>query len=344
MSGDRWTSRARRTLRGAGALAGGALLVALAAPPQASAAIPAPNAAIAAHDHATAGRNWHVEVEVSSTSKSLRTLVLYVQECDQTVLARNVVIALPDGVVVAEGDLGAGGGEGPGRWKVTGQFTEPTHLEGTYEVTSPNCTTGPRPFHGHAGGHGSTSGTPVGSFPDIPKASDVRRREARRLWHHTVASAKSPRFSTYRSARANRYVRVPKARTRPLVFHLRRKDYERDDHVLDFLRPESLVYWWPVQGQPVLIAFMYRAPADETPEFGSPLIGWHQHVTATGKVGDSQMTHVWLTGDLRSAYANCLPRQALELAIPGFRFSPPGEPMTHASELCPEPLPPSDGA
>ena len=335
MSSGRRTSRVRRTLGAVGALVGGALVVAVAAP-QASAAVPLPNAAIAAHDHATTGRNWHVEVEVSSTSKSLRSLVLYVQECDQTVLAKNVVIALPDGDLVAEGDLEANGGEGPGRWKVVARFTEPTHLEGTYEVTSPGCMTGPQPFHGHAGGHGSSSGTPVGSFPDIPKASDPRRREARRLWHHTVASAHSERFSTYGRARANRYVRVPKARTRPLVFHLRRKDYERDDHVLDVVRPESLVYWWPIQGQPVLIAFMYRAPADETPSFGSPLIGWHQHVTATGKVGASQMTHVWLTGDLRSAYANCLPRQALEAAIPAFRFSPPGEPMTHASELCPE--------
>jgi len=334
VSSGRRMSGVRRILCAVGALAGGALVVAVAAP-QASAAIPAPNAAIAAHDHSGTGRNWHVEVEVSSTSKSLRSLVLYVQECDQTVLARNVVIVLPDGDLVAEGDLAANGGEGPGRWKVVARFTEPTHLEGTYEVTAPGCMTGPQPFHGHAGGHAAASGTPVGAFPDIPKASDVRRREARRLWHHTVASAKSERLRTYRNARASGYLRVPKARTRPLMFHLRRKDFDRDDRVLDVVRPESLVYWWPIRGQPVLLAFMYRAPADETPAFGAPLLGWHQHVTATGKVGSSQMTHVWLTGDLRSAYANCLPVQALEAAIPAFRFSTPGEPLTHGSDVCP---------
>ena len=327
-------SRARRILSVAGAIVGGALLIGVAAP-QAGAVVPAPGVAIAAHDHSSPGSNWHVEVETSSTSKSLRSLVLYVQACDQTIFAKNVALA-PDGELLAEGDLAANGGEGPGRWKVAGRFTAPTHLQGTYEVTSPKCSTGAQPYHAHAGGHGASSGTPVGAFPDVSKASDARRRQARRFWHHTMASARSERFSTYASARSNRFVRVPKARTRPLVFHLRRKDYERDDHVLNVLRPESLVYWWPIQGPPVLIAFMFRAPADETPEFGSPLLGWHQHVTATGRVGTSQMTHVWLTGDLRSAFANCLPRQALEAAIPAFRFSPPGEPMTHASELCPE--------
>jgi len=85
----------------------------------------------------------------------------------------------------------------------------------------------------------------------------------------------------------------------------------------------------------VLLAFMFRVPADDVPPFGSPVIGWHQHVRADGHVGATQMTHVWLTGDLRSAYANCLPVPALEAAIPAFRFSAPGEPPKHASEPCP---------
>ena len=191
---------------------------------------------------------------------------------------------MPDGDLVAEGDLEANGGDGPGRWKVVARFTEPTHLEGTYEVTSPDCTTGPQPFHGHAGGHGSSSGTPVGSFPDIPKASDVRRREARRLWHHTVASAQSERFSTYRAAPARiATCAFPRRARGRSCFTCVARTTSATTMCSTVLRPESLVYWWPIQGQPVLIAFMYRAPADETPEFGSPLIGWHQHVTATGQ-------------------------------------------------------------
>lgn len=320
---------------GVAALAG-ALLVLAATAPLAGAAVPTPNAAFAAHDHETPKDNWHVETEISSTSKSLRSLVLYVQKCKQTVFARNVRLSA-DGDFVAELALVGSGGKGPGTWRVAGRFVEPTHLEGTYEMTAGTCTTGVRPFHAHTGDHqhGPSIGTPMGEYPDISKATDARRIEARRLWHQTRREARSSRLRTYAAARRNHFVRVPVPRTRPLIFHLRQQGYERDRDVLSPRRPESLVYWWPKQGRPVLLAFMYRAPADDVPTFGSPLLGWHGHVRADGSPGLTQMTHVWLTGDLRSAYANCMPIAALEAAIPAFRFSTPGESLKHGSLPCP---------
>lgn len=314
-----------------------ALIVIAVAAPLAGGAVPTPNAAFSAHDHETVRDNWHVEAEISSTGKSVRTLVLYVEKCKQTVLAKNVPITSADGDFVAELPVAGSGGKGPGAWRVAGRFVEPTHLEGTYEMTAGTCATGVRAFHAHTGdhAHGPSIGTPMGQYPDIAKASDARRIEARRLWHQTRASAGSPALRSYAAARRNHFVRVPVKRIRPLIFHLRQKGYERDRHVLDARRPESLVYWWPLRGQPVLLAFMYRAPADDVPTFGSPLIGWHGHLRADGGAGTTQMTHVWLTGDLRSAYANCMPIQALEAAIPAFRFSPPGETLKHGSLPCP---------
>ena len=48
------------------------------------------------------------------------------------------------------------------------------------------------------------------------------------------------------------------------------------------------------------------------------------------------MTHVWLTRDLRSALANCMPVAALEKAIPRYRYAPAGRPLTHESQPCPD--------
>ena len=48
------------------------------------------------------------------------------------------------------------------------------------------------------------------------------------------------------------------------------------------------------------------------------------------------MTHVWLTGDMRSALANCMPVPALEAALPAFRWAAPGQGFSKESYPCPE--------
>ena len=101
-----------------------ALLVLAVAAPLAGGAVPTPNAAFAAHDHETPKDNWHVEAEISSTGKSVRSLVLYVQKCKQTVLAKNVPIISAEGDFAAELPLIGSGGKGPGTWRVAGRFVE----------------------------------------------------------------------------------------------------------------------------------------------------------------------------------------------------------------------------
>ena len=175
-----------------------------------------------------------------------------------------------------------------------------------------------RPFEAHAGGHahgGSNhhSGTRPGEYPGLASASTTARSQVRDLWRGTLRAA-DELFPFYESARALRFRRYPLKWKRPLLFHLRHDGYAKDEVILDPRRPESLVYWWPKQGSPILVGFMYRAPLGRPPRFGGKLMAWHSHIE-DGRQGDNQMTHVWLTGDLRSALANCLPVTQLEQRI-----------------------------
>jgi len=63
-----------------------------------------------------------------------------------------------------------------------------------------------------------------------------------------------------------------------VVFHLRRSSYDRDSRIFDARRPESLVYWWPKRGAPVLIGFMFRVPKGPRPAFAGPIPSYHQHM------------------------------------------------------------------
>jgi plastocyanin len=128
-----------------------------------------------------------------------------------------------------------------------------------------------------------------------------------------------------------------------MMFHLRHRGYERDGRAFDPRRPESLVYWWPPAGDPVLVAFMYRMPfADGWPRFGRPLLGWHAH--GGERPRSTLMTHVWVTADLRSAIANCMPVAALEAFNAAFRFQPIAHDLTQESAPCPDEAPTADAA
>jgi hypothetical protein len=284
------------------------------------AASPAAKVKIEIHDHRTPGHGWFLEVAVSSTRLSLKSVMLWVEECEQTVRAQDVPVA-PDGSFAVERSLAISGGQGEGTWRLSGRFVGPSRLEGAYDMASPTCATGQRLFRSAAGEAHShhRSGTRPGSYPDLSRAKGRRRAEARRLWKRTVASARTARFRTFTRARRAGYKLALDARSwpRPLVFHLRNRRYDGDGDVLDSRRPESLVYWWPVIGDPVLLGYMYRAPGSKTPALARPLLGWHAHKRSGA---GSQMTHVWLTRGLRSALANCLPVQALQIAIPTFRY------------------------
>lgn len=188
-------------------------------------------------------------------------------------------------------------------------------------------------MHHHGGDDGHVHaryGTPVGSYANLDKGSPRARAQARRLWKRTLRSAKR-NFPTYRAARNLGYQRYSRKLKRPLVFHLRNYAYDHDGLDLDADRPESLVYWWPAKGDPVLIAYMYRMAPGAWPTYAKPLLGWHQH-----EMGGSLMTHVWLTRTLRSGIANCMPVPQLEAANRHYRFAEPRQGYSRESHPCGE--------
>ena len=318
---------------------------ALAAP--AAAGLPPAGSSWVVHEHDTPGDGWHIEMTVGRDNHFLRQLVMHSERCDETVLTANVRID-DDGTVAASKPFKTTDDK-QGTWRIDAKFADDGHVTGEFQVLKPGCDGGIRKFTAHGGGHEHATGeghegheghggygTPPGTYPDLSKGSRRAVAQARGLWRRSIREAKR-RFATYSAARRLGFERYPKQWTRPLVFHLRRGAFTSDGRDLDARRPESLVYWWPKQGQPVLIAYMYRLPNNGVwPSFAKPLLGWHWHSNpVTGKLGSTVMTHVWMTGTLRSALANCMPVRELERANPRFRFSKPGHGLSHESNPCP---------
>ncbi len=157
-------------------------------------------------------------------------------------------------------------------------------------------------------------------------------RAARRKWP-TVEAAMVAGFDTRTLHRGARDFAVH-------YLHAENHRYSHDSHNLDPARPEALIYanipGWPL----VLVGLMFAMPRGlEGPTPGGPITRWHTHtVCARGdKRGLSpradgscpagtrerqggEMLHVWLTGDLRSAFAIHAPSRELGLArlLPDF--------------------------
>lgn len=155
-------------------------------------------------------------------------------------------------------------------------------------------------------------------YPDLEQATKRERAQARRLRRQTEKG--TARYRRWARAIAAGYVRSPRYTNRPYLFHAR-VDGKRPTHTAPVPeRPSALMYWWPKHGRAVLVGVMYRVPRGQPPDLGGDILRWHHHG------GPSQMTHVWLTGKTRTAYARCMPVFALEMAIPRFRWSRPTHP------------------
>ena len=298
-------------------------------PVSAVAAVPKPKTSYVIDDHGGTGRDWHVEVEVSKDPRRLKSVVLYLEECDETTFAENVAVSdSGDFEVVASLPKG-------GTWRLTGGFPTSTHLHGDFELTNGKCSTGARTFDAHVpegGPHEAhhSGGTPPKAYPDLDSKSTAQVAAAARLWSRTLSVAKTRPFRTYTAVR-RRYDITAFNRRRPLAFHVYRAAYNTDPYFLSATRPESLVYWWPRKGRPILVAFMYRSNQLSPPRFAGGIYGWHAHSKTA-----MPMTHVWLTRDLRSAAAHCMPVAELEAALPRFRYETPRQPSGPESSPCPE--------
>lgn len=174
----------------------------------------------------------------------------------------------------------------------------------------------------------------MAAYPDLAHAAPAQVTQARRLWHGTLSAAPH-HFSSWTAAWRAGYTSLGLRPRHPVIYHLRNRAYERDGAALDPRRPEALVYWLPRRGSPVLVGFMYRVPANRRPSFGGQILAYHRHMR-DGHMGATQMTHVWLTHNLRTAYARCLPVAALERAIPAFHYAKTARPASHESASCEE--------
>jgi hypothetical protein len=192
-----------------------------------------------------------------------------------------------------------------------------------------------------AGGHAHAA------YPDVAAATPAQRRNGRALLDAAQEAARE-RFPTLAAARAAGYRRGPRSSyvgmelaSVPSPFlHYRHAGYEADDRVLDPRRPEALVYWVRPGTAPVLVGYMFRAssyaPAPDPHGVGA-LLNWHAHAACDERRepgnrlqfraracpsgiahhGDTQMTHVWLTDDLRAGFAGAVPVRELGIFIAG---------------------------
>ena len=291
------------------------LLFALLLASPASAALPVKHRSYQAHDHSTPGKQWHVQLDVAARStRTIKLVIVYTQQCKVTVAKENVPV-FEDGTVKAQGKVKGGA------WQLDAKFTSPEVLEGTWRVFKGRCDTGVLPFTvaplppGMTHNHGP-------KFPDLASANLHQTRQAIYM-RHRVFRARDELFPTYRAARRLGFTRFDTQWKRPLVFHLRKAAYVHDDRIFDAWHPESLVYWWPAQGDPILLGMMFRVPSGLPPTYAGPIPIYHQHTSKFGGLGTTQMTHVWLTGDLKSAWSNCLPVKELEAANPAFHYVTP---------------------
>jgi hypothetical protein len=304
----------------------------LMAPTTASAVTPVKGARYTVHDHRTKGDAWHVELEVSKRdSARLRMVVLYDERCEETIASEGVQLT-PEGVVDAGGAFvatDADGNEQPATWELDARFVTAHQVEGSFRIAEPGCETS-RTFTARHGGHRHL--TKLG-YPNLNAAAPSARAEARRMLRRVrrIAASRFPTIERARRQGFDRYM-VNYRPPPPGLFHLWSRTYNGDDSVLDPLRVESLVYWKPIEptAEPVLLAFMFRARPGRPPRFAGNIPIWHNH-----QKGGDRMIHVWLTPDLRAAYANCLPVPELERSLHPFRFDDVKSQL-HESTPCPQ--------
>ena len=300
------------------------LVAALLAPATAHAQYPVPGMDLQAHDHETIGRNWHVQFLVHKKDRTkVETLVLYAEMCDASILRTKIPIS-PTGEISTWGALKRNGG-----WELTATVTAPDTITGTARIVKGGCDTGPMPFTAQTPfNHQHTHGR---IWPDFASATLPQIRQVQQLRRNAWKAANTL-FPTYDAAVARGYQVNPNFRPRVTLFHIRNYSYIRDDVIFSSKRPESLVYWWRPDGDHVLVGFMYYVPGGKRVPWGGPIPIYHQHF---GKGASDPMTHLWLTNDPLTAWANCLPVRELEYAHLGFRHTGQPSAFGDAGAACP---------
>jgi hypothetical protein len=295
-----------------------------------SAALPPASSRFEAHSHRGRDTDYHLDMRVSRDPRILESVFVHYTGCSQGVTTRDVPIGEDGSVSISrrftpDGSTATDSGE----FSLNARFTSPYEAAGTYRIVIPGCDSGERSFtarrQGSSGGHDHSE-----PYPNFRAASRANRARAVRLWRATLRNAR--RFNTPREARRAGFV-IRDSGRRPAILHWNKHGTYLPP-VLRARSPESLVYWHPASGRPVLIAFMYRTPLRPQPPTWGGILDWHTH-----RNGISWMTHVWLTRDRRSAFARCLPVQQLERSLRAFR---PGDQLPRSKMHNLMPCPPDD--
>jgi hypothetical protein len=165
----------------------------------------------------------------------------------------------------------------------------------------------------------------LAQYPDLSLATAGERVNAERLlarlrattvrWRD-VRAAKRSGFDTHLAKRAAGDDSVG-------WLHAEHRRFSADHRLLDPRRPEALIYATEPGKAPILVGAMFSVPRGvRGPTRAGPIARWHSHEvcvrkdkrglaplangscpTGTRKTQGSEMLHVWLTHDLRSAFA-----------------------------------------
>ena len=168
-------------------------------------------------------------------------------------------------------------------------------------------------------------------YPALELASARNRRRAEALRLATIAAA--PRYATVALAEHAGYIADPNITPvyRPGIVHYRKHGPSFWGRVLEPRRPQALIFWCPPAGECSLVAFMYRVPADRRPPTYGGIIGWHRH-----GVRGTWMTHVWLTNDVTSSLAQCVPFNAVAAFNPLVAYERYRADIPGIDEPCPD--------
>ncbi|MEJ7784590.1 MAG: hypothetical protein WKF96_07285 [Solirubrobacteraceae bacterium] len=263
----------------------------------AAAAVPEPRATLEDHRHNTGGQDWHIQLEVNRTGTRLASVVAYSQQCKATGFIQGQRLD-SSGAFSIGGDLP----EKKGTFQVDGSFTTPVNASGTWSVTTPDCQASGEFSAQDSSGH-FLRGNPFEYPPDrITANAELRRMTStfrRNAGRFTPARARALGYS-FRDAPAC-----------PALVHARKRGTAFWGEVLNPLEPQSLMYWCAGDGRYQLAGAMFRAPGDSRPPTFKNLIQWHKHSTTPTA---NWMTHLWLTPNVRDAWATCAPWRAWEAA------------------------------
>ena len=177
----------------------------------------------------------------------------------------------------------------------------------------------------------------LSQFPTVALATRVQRKAAIQLLAGVrLATARWPTLEL--AARAGFDTHTARRRPGDLSVHFLHAEHHRYSHdstYLDPRRPEALIYANFPGRRLVLVGLMFAMPRGmHGPTPGGPITRWHTHTVcaAGGKRGvrtprpdgscpagtrkreGSEMMHIWLTSDLRSAFAIHAPLHELGLA------------------------------